>query len=262
MNSARPAGSVVVGIDGSQTAISAAQWAADEAVSREVPLRLVHVTHNHIEPETCTSADNERVDLEYGQTVLRIAAAAVGAGAEPVKVETEILRGDPAAALIAESGCADMVCVGSVGMGGFLRAPLGSTAAELALAARCPVAILRIKHSPPQPERDWIAVSLNGSADNDDVVSRALEEARLRQAPVFAVGGGDEELGMWSRRYPGVRICLAPAREDIASFLANNDKRIQLAVIDGSDTERVTRLVGPHSPLACSVLVVHACRDM
>ncbi len=38
-----PQPSVVVGIDGSQAAIQAAEWAVDEAVSREVPLRLVEV---------------------------------------------------------------------------------------------------------------------------------------------------------------------------------------------------------------------------
>ena len=38
-----PQRSVVVGIDASQAAIQAAEWAVDEAVSREVPLRLVEV---------------------------------------------------------------------------------------------------------------------------------------------------------------------------------------------------------------------------
>lgn len=33
---------VVAGIDGSETAIRAAQWAIDEAISRSVPLRLVY----------------------------------------------------------------------------------------------------------------------------------------------------------------------------------------------------------------------------
>ena len=35
---------VVVGIDGSQAALDAATWAVAEAVSRGVPLRLVHVS--------------------------------------------------------------------------------------------------------------------------------------------------------------------------------------------------------------------------
>ena len=33
---------IVVGIDGSKAAIRAALWAVDEAVSRDVPLRLVY----------------------------------------------------------------------------------------------------------------------------------------------------------------------------------------------------------------------------
>ena len=35
--------SVVVGIDGSQAAVNAAKWAVDEAISRQIPVRLVHV---------------------------------------------------------------------------------------------------------------------------------------------------------------------------------------------------------------------------
>lgn len=36
---------VVVGVDGSDAAINAAKWAIDEAMSRDVPLRIVHVIH-------------------------------------------------------------------------------------------------------------------------------------------------------------------------------------------------------------------------
>lgn len=35
---------IVVGIDGSTAALKAAEWAVDEAVSRDIPLRLIHVT--------------------------------------------------------------------------------------------------------------------------------------------------------------------------------------------------------------------------
>lgn len=50
MDDTHPLRSAVVGIDGSQAAIRAALWPVDEALSREVPLRLIHVTHNQIEP--------------------------------------------------------------------------------------------------------------------------------------------------------------------------------------------------------------------
>ncbi|MDZ4269677.1 MAG: universal stress protein, partial [Mycobacterium sp.] len=44
MNGTHVPAPVVAGIDGSDTAIQAARWAADEAISRGVPLRLVYVT--------------------------------------------------------------------------------------------------------------------------------------------------------------------------------------------------------------------------
>ena len=37
---------IVVGIDGSDAAINAAKWAVAEAISRDVPLRLVHAIPN------------------------------------------------------------------------------------------------------------------------------------------------------------------------------------------------------------------------
>ena len=143
---------IVVGIDGSQAAIQAAEWAVDEAVSREVPLRLVEVIAEQVEPAPFASVGNVRMEVEYAETALRIAAAAVAAAGKPVKVETAILQGDPAAALIAESRNAEMVCVGSVGIGRFARALLGSTVAELAEAATCPVAIIRTQQHRPKPD--------------------------------------------------------------------------------------------------------------
>jgi nucleotide-binding universal stress UspA family protein len=48
MNDRRIRPAVIVGIDGSQAAINAAQWAADEAIGRAVPLlmlSMIKTTH-------------------------------------------------------------------------------------------------------------------------------------------------------------------------------------------------------------------------
>ena len=45
--------SVVVGVDGSRSALDAALWAVDEAVSRDVPLRLVYA----VDPDNSSGAD-------------------------------------------------------------------------------------------------------------------------------------------------------------------------------------------------------------
>jgi nucleotide-binding universal stress UspA family protein len=272
-NTPRPA--VVVGIDGSQAAIQAAEWAVDEAVSQEIPLRLVQVIPEEVEPAPLASVGNVRMELEYGETALRIASAAVEATGKPVKVETAILQGDPAATLIAESRNAEMICVGSVGIGRFARAFLGSTAAELAEAAHCPVAIIRTQQSQPKPDSALIVVAVNDSPDNDDVVEQAIKEAQLRQAPVLAVGVLRKDTGdmpnaelnrrvqRWSRCHPGLKIYAGATRTDIADFLAVMDKTIQLAVIGSTDVDQVARLVGPHrhpvlGHAECSVLIVRS----
>lgn len=266
---------VVVGIDGSQAAIQAAEWAVDEAVSREVPLRLVEVIPQQAEPAPLASVGNVRMEVEYGEAALRIAAAAVAADGQPVKVETAILQGDPAAVLLAESRDAEMVCVASTGIGRFARALLGSTAAELAEAASCPVAIIRTQQSRPKPRSSLIAVAVNDSPGNDDVVEQAIREAQLRHTPVLALGVWRQDLGempydkldrrvhFWERRYPSVQFHARATRTGIADFLDVSDSRIQLAVIGSTDIDQVASLIGPHSHhilghAECSVLIVRS----
>jgi nucleotide-binding universal stress UspA family protein len=272
MPKSRTPQSVVVGIDGSQAAIQAAEWALDEAVSREVPLRLIEVIPEQVEPAPLASVGNVGMEVEFAETALRIATAAVEATGKPVKVETAILQGDPAVSLIAESLDAAMICVGSVGIGRFARALLGSTASELAEAARCPVAIIRTQRSQQKANGALIVAAVNGSPEDDDVVEHAMAEAQLRNAPVLATGlrkdTGDmpyaeleRRVANWGRRHPGARIYPGATRNDIADFLSAMDKTIQLAVIGSADLDQIARLIGPHRhPLLghaeCSVLIV------
>ena len=263
--------SVVVGIDGSHAAIQAAEWAIDEAISRDVPLRLVHVTHIPEAPNTPT--DDFCLDIEYAETALRAAHRAVEATGKAVKVETAVVRGSPDEALIGESRDAEMICVGSVGIGRFARVLLGSTAAKLAQGAYCPVAIIRSQQDKPRSDTDWIAVVVNDSPDSDSAVEQAMEEAKLRGAPVLALGVWrwglgeipydqlDRHLGKWVRQYPGIHVQPVAARSGAAEYLATTDESVQLVVIGAEDAENVSSLVGPHShPVfghsECSVLVV------
>jgi nucleotide-binding universal stress UspA family protein len=264
---------IVVGIDGSRAAIQAAEWAIDEAVSREVPLRLVAVIPQQVEPAPLASVGNVRMEVEYADAALRIAAAVVAADEKLVKVETAVLQGDPAAVLLAESQDAAMVCVGSTGIGRFARALLGSTAAELAEAAYCPVAIIRAQQHRTKPKSALIAVAVNDSPGNDGVVELAIKEALLRHAPVVALGVWRQDLGenpcdeldrrlrVWEQRYPRVQFHSLATRTGIADFLDVSDSRIQLAVIGSADIDQVASLVGPHShPILgraeCSVLII------
>ena len=130
MRHKRSVSSVVVGIDGSAAAINAAEWAVDEAMSRDSPLRLIYILEQ--------DSEAIRLETEYAQTALLTACAAVEATGQQVKTETMIVRGRTNAVLAEESRAAAMVVVGAFGNGYPTRKPVGSTAAALARSARCP----------------------------------------------------------------------------------------------------------------------------
>ncbi|MET0993942.1 MAG: universal stress protein, partial [Mycobacterium sp.] len=155
------------------------------------------------------------------------------------------------------------------------RKLLGSTAATLAEKASCPVAIIRTPHDAPAGDTDPIVVVVDDHPDNESVIEHGMAEARLRKAPVLAVGVWQEQLGempydeldrrveTWQQRYPDVRVYPVATRDGVARFLAANKERpVQLAVVGGADAGQIARIIGPHNhPLIqhgeCSVLVVH-----
>ena len=98
---------IVVGIDGSKHALRAVRWAVDEAVSRDAQLLLVCV----VDPD---SPDPDR-KYAFARHVLHDAWTAAEATGKSVKLETNVLEGDPVAELVELSRTAEMVCVGSRG---------------------------------------------------------------------------------------------------------------------------------------------------
>lgn len=244
MNDQFQAKSVVAGIDGSEQAVMAAQWAVDEAVSRNVPLRLVSVMKaKH------SSNDDYYADLRHAEASLRTAQAAVEATGKPVKVETAIREGLPGAALVAESHDAELVCVGSVGIGRYARSILGSTATELAEKAHCPVAVIRPPDEQPRHAVEWIIVADTGATQNQPIVEAAMQEARLREAPVLVVGKNDgleDDVDEVRRRHPDLRVYPVGNGADVARFLKKNDERVQLAVIGSADAGKLAQILGPH----------------
>ncbi|MCV7229603.1 universal stress protein [Mycolicibacterium komossense] len=267
-----PPDPVVVGIDGSEAAINAARWATVEAIQRNVPLRLVCTV-----PTDGGLLGTDGSVLEYrrhASEALRAASAAATETDQPVKIETEILYGNPSAVLVEESRTAAMVCVGSTGISAFSSRFLGSTATDLAEQALCPVAIIRApRRSPPSPT-DFIVVAVDDSAADDKVVAFALSEAALRHAPILAVGVWSEDFGdtpydeldrrvqVWADQNPGQRIYPVTTRATVKRFLAENtDESVQLAIINSRDAHQVAAIIGPRrhpivSHAFCSVLVV------
>ncbi|CKM97594.1 Universal stress protein family [Mycobacterium tuberculosis] len=125
----------------------------------------------------------------------------------------------------------------------------------------------------PASDINWIVVRMTDAPDNEAVLEYAAREAKLRQAPILALGGRPEELREipdgeferrvqdWHHRHPDVRVYPITTHTGIARFLADHDERVQLAVIGGGEAGQLARLVGPSGhPVfrhaECSVLVV------
>jgi nucleotide-binding universal stress UspA family protein len=243
--------SVVVGVDGSTAAVYAAHWAVAEAIRRDVPLRLVSCVQG---PQR-----SDRMSTEYARTCLRAAHAAIDNTTAQVKIETAVVVGDPTAVLISESRSAAMVCVGSVGIGRFAKALLGSTAAEVAEGAECPVAVVRSYAPHRRSPTGSIVLEVNDWEENHDVFAAAVAEAQLRGRPVFAVGVCPPETGMgarhellrrsavWQDLYPDVYITTVPITTSFVRFLQTTAEPISLVVVGARDAATLVKIVGSHA---------------
>ena len=247
--------SVVVGVNGSKAAVNAAKWAVDEAMRRQLPIRLVYVIPRRKERKG--SPPSSEWELERGEMALSQAECAVADEKKPVEVETAILAGDAAQVLLNESQNAALVCVGTSRRGWAADGLLGPTAATLVKEAHCPVAIIRTNPDGSPTELGVIAVVLNDEPDNDEVVHQAMEEARRRHATVRQI---DRRVDSWVRRYPDVPVQVVAAGTG-ARGSENHSTAIGLAVVGEADADELPGLVTPNChPIVgypdCSVLLV------
>lgn len=215
--------SIVVGLDGSRPAQNAARWALDEAVGRELPLHLVAT----VEPGEATEAAQRRIGA---------VAAALRAENSSVVIDTEIVSGEPVSALLAASHTATMVCVGADNG--------GSTVESVVAAARCPVAVVR-----GAGHRGWVVVELDETPDSAAVLQSAVEEARLRDAPLRVLGTWqpaklDRRLETWRVRYPDLDVEPVAVPGSGMTYLAEHGDTIQLVVIGARNIVAVTELLG------------------
>jgi nucleotide-binding universal stress UspA family protein len=271
-----PSPAVVVGIDGSRRAIDAALWAIDEAVERDLPLRMVYAIEPH-EPDDCA------YDFASAETAVRQAAMAIESADRPVKIEVEIVRDRPIAALLAASRSAAMICVGSLGVNHATGKRVGSTVAGLLARAHCPVAIIRPQQL-YQGNAGWIVTEFENSPDGPTVLGHALDEARLRRAPLRvlttwrpgfpdiqdthahsdgtrqAKGSLERSLTRYRRQYPELDIRAVALPGSPLNFLARHAESIQLIVLGHHPSDELSQLAGPASystlnGLECSVLI-------
>ncbi|WP_179804371.1 universal stress protein [Micromonospora purpureochromogenes] len=182
---------VVVGVDGSPSSLVAAEHAARAAQLRSRPLRLVH---GYLHPLGYGVPLNP-YDLgvpaptEESEKMLERTAAELADRWPGLAVEVRQVAGGPGATLIEESRRAEMVVVGSRGLGGFAGLLLGSVGAQVAAHAHCPVLVVRPEEQ-PIPVDGPVVVGVDGSEPARLAAGYAADEAARRDVPLVLVHVG------------------------------------------------------------------------
>lgn len=126
-----PAGPIVVGVDASQTARVALDWALDEARARGREVRVVHGwTAPFVGGYPFGAATFDQGLIEEGAKEL-LAQVVAGADTSDVTVHQVTAYGTGASVLLEEAPTASLVVVGSRGLGGFTRWLLGSVSHQV-----------------------------------------------------------------------------------------------------------------------------------
>jgi len=182
---------VVVGVDGSASALHAVRWAAREARLRGAPLRLVHVCHlapvRH--PKQVPPPPEYRAAIiEEGRHWLTEAADAARHAAPGLSVITIWQTGAAAEVLVDESRDAQLMVLGSRGLGGFVSLLVGSVALALAAHGHCPVVVTRTSTvADAPPEEGPVVVGVDGSELSDAALTFAFEAAAARDVALVVV---------------------------------------------------------------------------
>jgi nucleotide-binding universal stress UspA family protein len=142
---------IVVGVDGSEGAGAALEFAVAEAALRRARLRLISVWEVPAAmygSGFAPGVDASTLDAfrERAQTVADDAAATAKKQQPAVECEAKAVEGQPASVLLDEAADADLIVVGNRGLGGFKRLLLGSVSQQVVHHASCPVVVVRAGH--------------------------------------------------------------------------------------------------------------------
>ncbi|MFF7215205.1 universal stress protein [Streptomyces sp. NPDC008238] len=241
-------GLVVVGADGSASSLAAVETAAMEAAWRGAALRVVHAflwPAMHVPLGPSGLGPPEGGLRNAARRVVAEAVERARSVVPDVDVTHAVVTGEPLTVLEAQSRAAELVVVGSRGMGGFVGLLLGSTAVHLAAHGQCPVMVVSERPSAGGP----VLLGVDGSPAGADAVGFAFTEAALRGADLLALHAGPHAAGepgeatragerlvaeaVAERRedHPGVTVRTKAVRGGTRETLIEESRTAQLLVV-------------------------------
>ncbi|MFE6775896.1 universal stress protein [Streptomyces sp. NPDC057702] len=184
---------ITAGVDGSPESLAAADWAADEAVRRGLPLRVVHAWH--WEPLTTPVASAADEQAAWARNLVREVEQRLAARHPDLSIVAEVLDAEPVPALEQAGADAHTLVLGTRGHGALLGFLLGSHAQQVIARATRPVVSVRAPEEDEAAGADGqetrggeVVVGQQGSAEDSDAVLRfAFEAAATHGLTVRAV---------------------------------------------------------------------------
>ncbi|MFB6562790.1 universal stress protein [Streptomyces sp. NPDC056400] len=253
---------VTVGLDGSPESGAAARWAAREAELRDAELHLVHAEEWAVPVGVPEAAANVR--RGWSEALVREAADALHRVHPDLAITTHSIDGPPAASLATAAATADLLVLGSRGLGTLTGFVLGSVGMAVVHSTERPVVLVRSRedgspHPTGEHARRDVVVGVDVSRPCDAVLAFAFEEAsrracRLRVLHVWSprqlVGYGaaydprvhaqidenmtadvDDVLRPWRDRFPSVDVTARTSMGHTAQKLLDSGTEAGLVVV-------------------------------
>ncbi|MFB7614991.1 universal stress protein [Kitasatospora sp. NPDC056181] len=228
---------VLVGVDGSSESTAAAHWAAEEAVRRGAPLRLVHAW------PWLTDGRSAFVEEDSPPAVARRmlddTAAAVRDRHPGLSVNTDVILDAAVDGLVGAAGNAGLLVLGSRGLGGFAELLVGSVSMATAARSAAPVVLVRPVRERPERvpgECGEVLVGIDTQDPDDSVLAFAFREAGLRGARLRAVHG-------WDLPPAFATVGFIPSQADLGEIEALEAKGLALALAGWRERHPETEVV-------------------
>ncbi|WP_329528707.1 universal stress protein [Streptomyces sp. NBC_01462] len=289
---------VTVGLDGSPESTAAADWAAREALLRDAPPRLVHAwlwqqpyTYFPLAGAAVPPVDDQQE--EWGLRLLRETAARIAEHHPDLPVSADLIAEPPVTGLLAAAEDADLLVLGSRGLGGVRGFLVGSVALAVVARAKAPLVLVRAgERAEEQPPTGDVVLGLDLEHPDATVIGFAFDAAVRRGEslrvvhgwslpPYYGYGGAldsglnfeldahaerglAEVLRPWQEKFPGVEAHGQVVVGSAASHLVDASRDAAMVVVGRRSRRSPAGLhVGPvtqavlHHAMAPVVVVPH-----
>jgi nucleotide-binding universal stress UspA family protein len=270
---------VTVGVDESTESLAAAHWAAREALRRGAEVRLVHTWAWHPRPPASVPADvGER---RWAEQTLDRAVVSVRSAHPGLRLVDRLVADSPVDTLLEEAEKAELLVLGSRGLGAVTGFVVGSVSQRLVARSPRPVVLVRARQTladehlpapdgispeeiPETPYRD-VVLGLDTSRPCDELVefafaAAARRDARLRVLHAYRVPAA-HTVDDTSAPTPAPELLAARERAVVATLRPWCDKFPGVPVVESVVRERAADALVQAATGAALVVVGRRIRD-